>query len=67
DSGELQDNTDDLMSQPSASHREGRDDVNSRSSSTSRLLDTALQQTANHDDDISTDGHMSNTSTNGEK
>ncbi|CAL8335090.1 unnamed protein product [Gadus morhua 'NCC'] len=34
---------------------------------TSRLLDTALQQTANHDDDISTDGHMSNTSTNGEK
>ncbi|XP_058485918.1 uncharacterized protein LOC131459819 isoform X2 [Solea solea] len=47
--------------------REVRDDVNSRRSSTIKLLDTAFQQNANHDDDINTDSHMSNTSTNGEE
>ncbi|XP_058498771.1 uncharacterized protein LOC131468485 isoform X2 [Solea solea] len=67
DRAELQDNTQDPMSRPIASHREVRDDVNSRRSSTIKLLDTAFQQNANHDDDINTDSHMSNTSTNGEE
>ncbi|MED6243854.1 hypothetical protein ATANTOWER_028480, partial [Ataeniobius toweri] len=54
------------MSQPIASHKEVRDG-NSRSSSTPRLLHPSFQQNARHDDNINTDGHMSNSSTNGEE
>ncbi|MEQ2301379.1 hypothetical protein AMECASPLE_035205 [Ameca splendens] len=66
DRAELQNNIQDHMSQPIASHREVRDG-NSRSSSTPRLLDPSFQQNARHDDNINTDGHMSNSSTNGEE
>ena len=44
DRPELQDNSQDYSSRPTASHREVTEDVNSRSSSTPRLLDSALQQ-----------------------
>ncbi|MED6249746.1 hypothetical protein ATANTOWER_018954 [Ataeniobius toweri] len=66
DRAELQNNIQDHMSQPIASHREVRDG-NSRSSSTPRLLDPSFQQNVRHDDNINTDGHMSNSSTNGEE
>ncbi|XP_058498773.1 uncharacterized protein LOC131468485 isoform X4 [Solea solea] len=62
DRAELQDNTQDPMSRPIASHREVRDDVNSRRSSTIKLLDTAFQQNDYTDNQINTQEHCSNTS-----